>query len=289
MQTIKKPDFTCIGPTKTGTTWLFGMLSKHPEVWLPPFKEIRYLNEGNVVPAHSLMRLLFSSHWHFKIMRRNLVRNFRGLARLRTWKPARFENPWWFFRYCFGRRSYDWYSGLFPAEAGLLSGDISPNYYEIPTEKIEELSRFNPSIKILMLLRNPVERVWSLASMVMLKDQHRSIGEVRPKEFIAYFDRVYARWTPYREAIRRWTSHFQDVFVGRYDHLDKNPQDFFRQVTDFLEIAPDRVPQSYLQRRVNLGLGEPLPEELQRYLEDQYASERMDLTGHFEHRLPPKE
>lgn len=39
------PNFLCIGGQRSGTTWLHANLNKHPEIWLPPVKEILYFNE----------------------------------------------------------------------------------------------------------------------------------------------------------------------------------------------------------------------------------------------------
>jgi len=42
--TARWPDFLVIGAQKAGTTWLHGNLLYHPEVWVPPIKELNYLN-----------------------------------------------------------------------------------------------------------------------------------------------------------------------------------------------------------------------------------------------------
>ena len=36
------PDFIGVGPEKTGTTWIHSRLRRHPDVWVPPIKELRY-------------------------------------------------------------------------------------------------------------------------------------------------------------------------------------------------------------------------------------------------------
>ena len=40
------PDFICIGAQKAGTRWLFDQLAFHPGFWMPPIKELHYLNQG---------------------------------------------------------------------------------------------------------------------------------------------------------------------------------------------------------------------------------------------------
>ena len=38
------PDFLGIGAQKAGTTWLALNLGVHPQVWLPPIKELHYFD-----------------------------------------------------------------------------------------------------------------------------------------------------------------------------------------------------------------------------------------------------
>ena len=49
------PNFLGIGAQKSGTTWLHANLSQHPQIWMPPVKEIHYL-DGKWMPLG--MRLL---------------------------------------------------------------------------------------------------------------------------------------------------------------------------------------------------------------------------------------
>jgi hypothetical protein len=38
------PDFLCVGAQKGGTSWLFHLLTLHPLFWMPPIKELHYLD-----------------------------------------------------------------------------------------------------------------------------------------------------------------------------------------------------------------------------------------------------
>lgn len=39
-----KPDFFAITPPRCGSTWLFENLRRHPEIFIPPFKEVKYFS-----------------------------------------------------------------------------------------------------------------------------------------------------------------------------------------------------------------------------------------------------
>src|SRR5437868_2391858 len=46
MATTEGPDFICVGMPKAGTGWLYDQLKHHPDFWLPPVKELNYLNNS---------------------------------------------------------------------------------------------------------------------------------------------------------------------------------------------------------------------------------------------------
>ena len=46
MQKRTGPDFLCIGMSRSGTDWLRGHLRGHPDVWMPPIKEMTYFDDG---------------------------------------------------------------------------------------------------------------------------------------------------------------------------------------------------------------------------------------------------
>lgn len=41
-------DFLVIGAPKAGTTWLCNMLKEHPEIYIPPIKELCYFNNKSL-------------------------------------------------------------------------------------------------------------------------------------------------------------------------------------------------------------------------------------------------
>ncbi|CAN0605590.1 unnamed protein product, partial [Ectocarpus sp. 12 AP-2014] len=40
----RTPDFLCIGAQRAGTTWLHNRLLEHPDLYLPPEKELQFFN-----------------------------------------------------------------------------------------------------------------------------------------------------------------------------------------------------------------------------------------------------
>jgi hypothetical protein len=57
MSATSGPDFICIGMQKAGTGWLFDQLQYHPDFWMPPIKEIHYLDRDPPVMGNALKLL----------------------------------------------------------------------------------------------------------------------------------------------------------------------------------------------------------------------------------------
>ena len=68
----RKPDLLGIGAQKAGTTWLSQMLSQHPDVWAPPFKEAQFFNHRFIEEHRKWLP------WHFRQAVRETERRFRA-------------------------------------------------------------------------------------------------------------------------------------------------------------------------------------------------------------------
>ena len=272
MDKIICPHFICIGPTRTGTTWLYETFRKHPQVWLPPVKELKYVGEGTVIPAYSLQQLTLSGHWHYREMR---SLPFRMLGKVLLGREN-LENLAWALRYSLrpgaSEFSFEWYSALFTNRKHQLSGDISPIYYHLPESRVSELSQHSHQTKVLVFVRNPIERVWSTALKALAANNKRDPDDVTRDEFISHFDYAHRQWPSYESVIDLWKRNFPQVFVGRFDDLQENPQLFFRDVCDFFGVNAD-VPIDQVDRRVNKGLAKKMPVDLAKYLRNQYFDE----------------
>src|SRR5436305_694627 len=113
------PDFLCVGMVKAATDWLFDQLSHHPDFWIPPVKELRYLNLA-VPRLDNTVRKLSQ----YRSRRRPPARD-AVLAFLKEAAPLA-ERP----------RDLEKYAALFRFRGERLSGDISPGYYDLDGDTI---------------------------------------------------------------------------------------------------------------------------------------------------------
>ena len=182
----KKPDFLGIGPPKTATSWLFFALSQHPEVSLPPKKEIGYLWEKYFLPQKNFFSRFINNHWYYIARRKYLSNSFKN--HIKNLKRLRIDRKklLWDIHYTIFPHTDSWYSRLFDRQ--LLSGEVTPKYCELPEIEVAKIYQIHPNLKIIISLRDPVEREWSRAKMNLCKNQNKHPSEIEQYEWIAHFD-----------------------------------------------------------------------------------------------------
>jgi hypothetical protein len=213
-----QPDFLCIGVHKGGTTWLYQQLDAHPDFWMPPLKELHYLDQLSKVQRSSSPRCRDERDRRF----------LEGINRLSA-KPC---------------LDLEHYAQLFEPKGPLLSGDISPNYSTLSNEVIRRVTRYFPGLKVIFLARDPVDRVWSHLSMEVHYHQIEAfdvtdIEEVDRKLLRrglllrSYPSTIVARWKRY--------VHPDQFRIYFFDDLQSNPGELRRSILHFLGADPDKA------------------------------------------------
>ena len=135
------------------------------------------------------------------------------------------------------------YARLFEPKASLLSGDISPSYSTLSNEVIRRVVEYFPTLKVIFLARDPVERVWSHLSMEVHYRQIEpfdvtNVDEVDRNLFRrgmllrSYPSAVVARWKRY--------VHPEQFRIYFFDDLQSNPTELRRSILCFLGADPDK-------------------------------------------------
>jgi hypothetical protein len=150
---VEGPDFVCLGMQKSGTRWLYEQLTGRPDVWMPPVKEIDFFEPAARASGYAAARpRLFRKVTTFDVKARLRDPAERAVTRrfIRQYLLARFHAG-----------DFEWYRGLFRDKGARISGDISPKYSALDAAEVHRAVTGLPDTRFLLLLRDPVERLWS--------------------------------------------------------------------------------------------------------------------------------
>lgn len=230
------PDFLCIGAQKAGTTWLHHNLSQHPFLWLPPLKELHYFDHPHRAPSALLLPL---PTWQGRRARKELPRLWQARRQRALFR--------WHLRFLARPRGDAWYSSLFEPESGQLCGEVTPGYDTLPDAAVARIRELMPNLKIIYLLRDPIDRIWS--ALAMHADKHGwgpldSVSEDRVFEYLRWD--VPLRHSAYLQNLDTWTRHFprEQVHVDFHDRLGVEAEALYRDICGFLGVddSSDLVP-----------------------------------------------
>lgn len=156
---------------------------------------------------------------------------------------------------------------------GISEGEITPAYAILPSRVVAEIADVGPSLRLIYLLRNPVERAWSSALMALERAEMRW-GEASDAWFIDHFQSQgsMARGD-YAACLQCWLEHFprEQILVLFHDELQQSPRSVLERACTHIGVAkPSDEMAQYCQQRVFSGAGHPLPAHLRGFLEALY-------------------
>jgi len=154
-------------------------------------------------------------------------------------------------------KGLEWYERFFESFNGEdMVGDTTPSYIRFTWSR-QRLFDFNPYAKILITLRNPINRAFS---HYWHEKKKRSINY----NFVDIFGNnvdIFDSWIAtgfYYDHINELLKLFprKQIQVMFYEDLVVDPKAFCREVFDFLNVNPDFVP-SIIDKRINKAWFKP--------------------------------
>ncbi len=169
-----------------------------------------------------------------------------------------------------------------PTAAGTVTGEFTPAYAVLPDERIAVIRRWRPELRLLFIMRDPVERAWSHARKDFAKywgqePEAATLDDLRP-----FFDdpNVYRRGD-YLACLQAWLAHFprERLLLSCMEDIVADPRELLREHFAFLGVDPALAKEDPdLAKPVNPRPRTPLPAGVRDYLEAAFYP-RNDALG----------
>jgi hypothetical protein len=225
------PDFLCIGMQKGGTQWLYDQLRSHADFWMPPVKELHYFDHPaggrDVLDRHRPLL----QRWRIRYP----DRRDREFLRAAKWIAPRAQNV-------------QEYARLFTPKDRLLSGDVTPGYSTLDELTIERIVDGLPSVKVVLIIRDPVERFWSALFMRVRRGYAASADAGDWEKLLSILQRPGVRDRSYPSRIAaRWQKFVPNEQFGLFffDDLVRDPAGLRARILRFLGADPGKPSGSY--------------------------------------------
>ncbi len=246
------PDFLGIGTARSASTWLYSRLSGHPDVFLPELKELHFFNERREHGPCDVSGATWTRPLYFDM-----------------------DNP----------AHWRWYGQQFAPGAGKVRGEITPDYSTLSRARVGEVNKHLPEVKIILLIRNPIDRAWS----GLRYSWKRHLGEaLRPgdvdKLMRAALHPERLLRGDYPMTISNWEAHFpadRRLYLF-YDDIAHDPSAELGRVATFLGVDAAALPcRDEDARRVNDAPSERIPPEIRERLRAHYEPQIAWLQTRF--------
>jgi len=273
------PDFLCIGAQKAGTTWLDTNLRDHPDIWMPPIKELHYFDhlyiprnrrwtEGHI--RKKVIEALSNHVTNSSSADMQLIEYLVGMT-----SGELFTEAWY-------RRLFD-----YPDARNKTIGEITPAYSTIPPKGIRFMRDFLESPRIIYIIRHPVTRAASQIRMNLKNrdgvGKHGDSEELTKAEWLNLVNNPDVQHRGrYSEYVPAWCKYFDEqhlLFVA-YSRIGKEPDTVLREIEYFLNLkAFGNYPKA--ARRVHVSKKKHMPDFVMDAIEESMAPEVRFLEKRF--------
>ena len=185
----------------------------------------------------------------------------------------------------------NWYEAQFKPDNGSepkpVRGEISPRYARLKAWQVKRIAELLPDLRLILILRRPIERVWSQTLYDFGRLQSRDVCKVSSVEFLRQLERARNRLSSdYLRTVKIWSNAFgrEALHVSLFDQLRDDPETFLNGILTHIGASvPWRLPVEFMQKKVwstnSLVKQErDMPELVRWYIADQFleSTERLN-------------
>jgi hypothetical protein len=179
-------------------------------------------------------------------------------------------------------RGIDWYREQFREAGRRTIGEVTPSYGALTPQRIRLIHDWLPRVRLVYLLRNPIDRAWSRARRRYARDHDGGTEGLGLEELRAYEANqsiapgAYAPGVmkgDHARILENWLREFEPerLLVLRFEDIQRRPRALLTDVFTHLGVA---VPADWsgfpVERRINPNPPSAMPPDCQRFLEDRY-------------------
>jgi len=269
------PSFLCIGAQKAATSWLYLNLIEHPDVWMPPVKELHYFDHL-YAPENRVW-----THGHIKRGARDAINShvsnaeFVDLAYVKYLCDLALVDVF----------TESWYQRAFvrPQSAGKVLGDITPEYCTIPREGIEYVKSLLGDARLIYIIRDPVDRALSQIRMTADRRYGKGVRKLKEQQWYEIVDKTpVSNRGDYKAYIPEWLDVFGEhnmLFIP-FGKIRRDPRRVMKSVEQFLGL-PEFKGYAAPKKRVHVTRKIKIPPRVIEHLADELHQQRDFLQSYF--------
>ena len=160
-------------------------------------------------------------------------------------------------------QSLRFYSAEFEPGCHKVKGEITPGYSTLSLGRIRLIRALMPDVRLIFLMRNPIDRAFSQALMNLVNLPNREFKEVDESEFYSHFTaKRSVKRGNYLTILDNWLSVFPhaQLYVGSFEDIANCPQKLLGEVFAHIGVSQEVDWSSFPYRRVinkNPGISAP--------------------------------
>jgi len=219
MTSVKLPNFLIVGAPKCGTTSLYHYLAQHPEVYMSPVKEPRFITS-------QFVKFPLKGTGDEKA-EKNFIKTFDVYKKL-------FEN----------------------VNNEKAIGEASADNLYLYKDSVKYIKDYIGDVKIIIILRDPVERTFSNYQMLLAgMREHLSFEDaLRAEEQRKKMNWAYA-WhyksiSFYYNQVKAYMENFSRIKIYLYEDLQADTALMIKDLYKFLQVDTTFMPDTHFQYNV---------------------------------------
>lgn len=168
-----------------------------------------------------------------------------------------------------------------------IAGEITPSYAALPMKVVQEIYACNSQMRMIYLIRNPIDRAWSAALMALQKSQ-MTLDEASDTWFSDHFhSSASLKRGDYQTCLETWRTVFpeEQLLLFRFEQISAEPEALLNRCFEHLGVTPLDATQLQRQRcreAIFTGPGYPLRESLRPILAALYHDKILRLGDYLE-------